>query len=232
MNDSYAMLKPLRGLGGRVRRAQPRAVRAVRAWEPSFGERLLFFSAFLRQPGRVGALAPSSHWLARAMLAGCDLRHAETVVELGPGTGSFTELILQRIGENTTFLALELAPEHARNLRRRFPGLRVFNDSAEALARYLARHGKRTVDCLISGLPWANMSPSLQDRITAAIFDCLSPTGVFTAFAYVHACWLPTARHFRRRLEQRFAQVKLSPIIWRNLPPAFVYQCRRPVRAG
>jgi phospholipid N-methyltransferase len=226
MNDSYAMLKTLRGLGTREVQAQARSVPAL---EPSLAERLLFFSTFLRQPGRVGALAPSSPWLARAMLEGCDLKHADTVVELGPGTGSFTELILRRIGEDTTFLALELAPEHTRNLRRRFPGLLVFNDSAERLDCYLARHGKPRVDCLISGLPWANMRPTVQDRLADAIFDCLAPNGVFTAFAYVHASWLPTARHFRRRLEQRFAQVKLSPVIWRNVPPAFVYRCRRPI---
>lgn len=177
----------------------------------------------------VGAVAPSSAWLAEAVLQGCDLEHAETVVELGPGTGAFTELILRRIGPQTTFFALELAPEHVRTLRWRFPELTVYNDSAEAIAHYLAVHHKRTADYVICGLPWANMRPRVQDRITEPVFECLGPEGVFAGFAYVHASWLPTAQHFRRRLRERFAEVEWSPIIWRNLPPAFVYRCRRPI---
>jgi phosphatidylethanolamine/phosphatidyl-N-methylethanolamine N-methyltransferase len=229
VSESFKRLNPLRSFGtGPMRQAVAKA----RAVEPSLAERLWFLCTFLRRPVRIGAVAPSSCWLAEAVLGGCDLQHADTVVELGPGTGAFTELILRRIGRSTTFFALELAPEHVRNLRRRFPELVVYNDSAEAIAYYLALHGKTKADCIISGLPWANMLPKLQDRIANAVFGCLAADGVFTAFAYVHASGLPTARHFRHRLRQRFAQVEISPIIWRNLPPAFVYRCRQPIQAG
>lgn len=225
-NRSFVISKPLRGARARFKRPPGAAARAL---EPSRAERLFFFYTFLRRPGRVGAVAPSSSWLAEAVLEGCDLEHAGTVVELGPGTGAFTELILRRIGPQTTFFALELAPEHVHTLRRRFPGLTVYNDSAEAIGRYLAGHQKSRADYVICGLPWANMLPKVQDPITQAVFECLSPEGVLTGFAYVHASWLPTAQHFRRRLRQRFAQVQWSPIIWRNVPPAFVYRCRHPI---
>lgn len=224
-NHPFVIFRPLRSARARFKRA---AGVGADALEPSRAERLFFFYTFLRRPARVGAVAPSSSWLAEAVLQGCDLEHADTVVELGPGTGAFTELILRRIGRQTTFFALELAPEHVRSLRRRFPGLTVYNDSAEAIGRYLAAHQKSQADYVICGLPWANMLPRVQDRITQPVFDCLGPEGVFAGFAYVHASWLPTAQHFRRRLRQRFAEVEWTPIIWRNLPPAFVYRCRRP----
>jgi phospholipid N-methyltransferase len=57
--------------------------------------------------------------------------------------------------------------------------------------------------------------------------ECLSPKGVFTTFAYAHAYWLPTAVRFRKRLKAHFGSVKTSRLVWRNVPPAYVYRCRR-----
>src|SRR5437867_6378264 len=176
--------------------------------DPALAERLEFLGAFLRKPASTGSFAPSSPWLARAMVRGCDLKKAKVVVEFGPGTGAFTRLILHRIEKHTTFIALELDAEHVRRLRQRFPSLHVYNDSAEKLQRYLPRHGRKKADYIISGLPWANMPVKVQERILDAVLASLSPEGMFTTFTYVHACWLPSARRFRKRLREHFADVK------------------------
>ena len=190
-------------------------------------ERVHFLKAFLRKPMTMGALCPSSPALARAMLQDCDLENAGVVVELGPGTGPFTRLILDRIGPQTLFLALELDQTCVARLRGELEGVEVYHDSAEQLVEYLARHDRDHADYVISGLPWANMRPQVQDRILNAVIQCLTPRGVFTTFAYAHAYWLPTAGRFRRRLRQHFDSVKTSRLVWRNLPPAYVYRCRR-----
>jgi phosphatidylethanolamine/phosphatidyl-N-methylethanolamine N-methyltransferase len=161
------------------------------------------------------------------MLADCDLRNAQVVVELGPGTGSFTRLILERIGKGSLFLAMELDEDSVRRLRVAFPDLEVHHRSAEGLPDLLDAHGRRA-DCVVSGLPWANMGAEVQDRILDGVVGSLRPHGVFTTFAYLHARWLPGAVRFRRRLDRRFGSVRMSPVVWRNLPPAFVYCCRHP----
>ena len=194
--------------------------------ETSVLEHLQFFGAFLRQPGHVGAVLPSSPSLARALVAGCDLQRARLVVELGPGTGVVTKSILNRLGHGTRFFALELDEKSVRNLRRRFPGVAVYHDSAEHIRRYLKRHGQARTDCIISGLPWAAMSLRLQHRIMKQVHAALTPQGVFTTFAYIHASWMPKAQHFRRWLCRHFDHVETSRIVWRNFPPAFVYRCR------
>jgi phospholipid N-methyltransferase len=160
------------------------------------------------------------------MVRGCALTEAKSVVEFGPGTGAFTRLILHRIGEQTTFIALELAGEQARRLRERFPRVEVYNDSAEKVQKYLVSHGCKKADYIISGLPWANMPVKTQERILNAVLANLAPNGMFTTFTYIHAYWLPSARRFRKRLNEHFAQVRKSRIIWRNAPPALVYRCR------
>jgi phospholipid N-methyltransferase len=174
----------------------------------------------------MGSVAPSSPALAQAMLRQCDLKNARAIVEFGPGTGAFTRLILERIGKQTTFLALELDGKHVQQLRQCFPGLHVYYDSAEKLQKYLMLHRRRKVDYIISGLPGANMTVKIQERILEAVLDSLAPDGMFTTFAYVHARWLPRARRFRERLENYFGEVRISRIIWRNMPPAFVYRCQ------
>ncbi len=202
----------------------------LRTLELGLLERIEFFEAFIREPTTVGALSPSSKALARAMIEGMRLGSADAVVEVGPGTGAFTGLIRERIGRKTTLIALELDPGHTRSLKRRFPDLIVYNDSAEKMTEYLAHHGKHRADYIISGLPWASISLAVQERIMKAVLVSLAPAGVFTTFAYFHARWLPNARRFRRSLAQQFQQVETSPIVWRNLPPAFVYRCAKPIR--
>jgi phosphatidylethanolamine/phosphatidyl-N-methylethanolamine N-methyltransferase len=206
-------------------------------WEPRFFQRvepvleenIRFLGVFLREPASVGALLPSSRFLARAMTQGCSLDRAETVVELGPGTGAFTVRIVGEIGRSTTFFALELDRVYARSLKARFPKVKVYNDSAEFLPHYLRRHGKKKADCIISGLPWASLPWDVQDRVMDAILASLSPTGTFTTFAYLFARGFPRARQFRQRLDRHFGRVETSEVIWRNLPPAVVYRCSLPV---
>jgi phosphatidylethanolamine/phosphatidyl-N-methylethanolamine N-methyltransferase len=193
--------------------------------DPALAERLEFLGAFLRKPASTGSFTPSSPWLARAMIRGCDLRAAKTVVEFGPGSGAFTRLILRQVGKETLFIALELDDAQVRRLHRRFPELRVYNDSAERIQKYLSQFGRKKTDYIISGIPWVNTPVNVRERILDAVVDSLSPEGQFTTFAYIHACWLPPALRFRRQLEDRF-QVKRSRIIWKNTPPAFVYRCR------
>jgi phospholipid N-methyltransferase len=221
MNDYYAAQTRARSRG-----AGASSVSLIERLDPAMAERLRFLGAFLREPARVGSCVPSSAALAQAMLLGCDLRNARTVVEFGAGTGAFTRLILERIGGHTAFLALELDAEHARDLRRRFPGVHVYRDSAEKVQKYLAMHRRKKADYIISGLPWANMPVAMQECILEGVLNSLKGNGLFTTFAYVHARWLPGARRFRERLERYFAQVETSRIVWRNLPPAFVYRCR------
>ena len=55
----------------------------------------------------------------------------------------------------------------------------------------------------------------------------LRPGGQFATFAYLQGLLLPAARRFRANLGRSFSQVERSPTAWTNLPPAFVYRCRR-----
>lgn len=185
---------------------------------------LRFVEAFIREPFTVGSFWPSSSTLARVVVDGCDFKPYQTAVELGPGTGVFTELLLNRINKRGRLLALEVSPTNIEVLRRRFPRCTTIHDSAENLPRHLA--GAKA-NCIVSGLAWGNMRPALQDRIFDAMLESLAPDGQFVAFAYVLANWFPPSRRFRRRLLDNFHRMEATPVVWRNLPPALVYRCWR-----
>ncbi|HSY54731.1 MAG TPA: methyltransferase domain-containing protein [Opitutaceae bacterium] len=195
---------------------------------PSPAEYWHFISAFLRRPMTVGAVAPSSPALARAMVPPVDLKSAQIVVELGAGTGAITHAIRQRIGHATELAAFELHPDATECLRKKFPGIHVIHDTAENLRQHLDRLGHRHADSIISGLPWSTMSDQLQGRILDAVLASLHPEGVFSVMVYVHSKGLPSSTKFKRKLEARFGRITASPIIWGNLPPAFVYYCEEP----
>ena len=188
---------------------------------------LKFLGEFLRQPWTTGSVWPSSRVLSRAVVENCALCPNEFVVELGPGTGPFTELVIERINGEGRVVAVEINAANAAVLRHRFPSCEVVNDSAEHLTRHFPR---ASADCIISGLAWGNMRSRLQDRIFRAILKTLAPNGRFVGFAYAHARWFPATQRFRKSLERYFDQVEVTPIVWRNLPPAYVYRCYKSPR--
>lgn len=183
-----------------------------------------FVEAFLREPMTVGSLWPSSSTLSRVVVDSCEFKPDETVVEFGPGTGAFTDLLLKRVNKRGQLIAMEISDTNIEVLRKRFPRCHTIHDSAENLPRHL---GEKKANCIISGLAWGNMLPAAQDKIFDAILKSLAPHGQFVAFAYVHAYWFPTSARFRRRLARDFTHVETTPIVWRNLPPAFVFKCWR-----
>ena len=185
------------------------------------------FVRFLRHPGQVGAFCPSSRFLAVEMTRKIGMEDARTVVELGPGTGAITREILPRLRGDARFLAVELDSGMAASLRSAFPRADVRCGSAAELPQILEISGSPRADVILSGLPWAVFPPDLQDAILDGVTSGLAPGGAFATFAYIQGVVLPAGIRFRRKLEHLFREVECSPVVWRNLPPAFVYRCRK-----
>jgi phospholipid N-methyltransferase len=182
---------------------------------------------FLRRPWRTGTVVPSSEGLAKLMVEDMGLEAAETVVELGAGTGVFTRLIGERVKPGALVLSFEIDPALAVTLDGRIPGVRIVNDSAENLESHLGAAGRSSADAILSGLPWANFSHGLQERLLRAVVAGLRPGGRFATFAYIPAAHFPPGRRFRALLEASFPRVATTRIVYRNFPPAFVYRCEK-----
>lgn len=201
-----------------------------------------FFRRAIREPSLVGAVAPSSPALASEMAAivptvAIDSEEAAgsgargpVVVELGPGTGALSGAIAQRLPTGGRHIAVELDEGMVRHLREKRPDLEVIHGNAVELRERLQDIGVDVVDAIVSGLPWSIFPEQLQQDILGQIGQVLAPAGAFVTFGYVHALRMARARQFRRFLAVAFDEVLTSRTVWRNLPPARVYICRRPSR--
>lgn len=185
----------------------------------------LFLREFFRSPRKIGAIAPSSRVLAAEIVRLANVAQSEVIVEYGAGTGAFTEEILRQKKPDASFLAIESNPVLVKTLRERFSNLIILENSVEETPRLLRQFEFAHADSIVSGLPWSSFSEELQDRLLKATLEALRPGGMFATFAYLTGLVLPSGLSFRRKIKSLFGQVKISPAIWRNLPPAIIYQC-------
>ncbi|GAA1548782.1 methyltransferase domain-containing protein [Dactylosporangium maewongense] len=190
--------------------------------------RAAFLREFLRDPFTVAAVAPSGASLADLITAPVPRNGNPLVVELGPGTGAFTAAVQRRLAGRGHHLAVEVNERFAGLLAGRYPQTDVVVADARDLREVLAERGHHHADVIVSGLPWAAFAGDQQDDLLGAVTDCLAPDGAFATFAYTLARWAPPARRLRRSLDTRFEEVVAGRTVWANVPPAFVYFCRRP----
>jgi phosphatidylethanolamine/phosphatidyl-N-methylethanolamine N-methyltransferase len=189
-------------------------------------DHLLVLGRFLRSPRQTGTIAPSSRALAREMVRSLDLAHARNVVELGPGTGAFTEAIVSNIGPGSRLLVVEIEPGFAAEIRRRWPSIDCVCASAAELDTLVDARGMRPVDHIVSGLPFASLPGAVTREILGAIERSLKPGGTFTTFQYVHAFGWPAAVAFRKDMNARLGGEPTKSLVLWNIPPAWVLTWR------
>src|SRR5262249_21363662 len=121
---------------------------------PQPDERLAFFQGFLRKPGQVGSIIPSSRFLERRIVRAAGIARARLVVELGPGTGGTTRALLRQMRSDARLVAIEINTDFVSVLRRSpDPRLLVENGSAADLPAILAKHQLGAPDVILSGIP-------------------------------------------------------------------------------
>jgi phospholipid N-methyltransferase len=181
-----------------------------------------FFGTFLGKPGTVGAVLPSTRYLARALVGRLELRPGELVVEFGPGTGPMTAVIREHLPAGARYLGIELEPKFHALLAKRYPELDFHLGSAGDLSRILGDRRLPPPSRIISGLPFASLPAAVRERVVEGISACLQPGGDFRTFQYVHAYGMKAARRFRALMAERFDNFERIGPVLRNVPPAFV----------
>lgn len=185
-----------------------------------------FFLQWLKNPLRVAAISPSSKQLARQMMTQLP-RHARRVIELGGGTGVFTQALIDHGIAPADLLVLELNEELHQHLVRQFPGAMVVCGDAGNLAGIAEMRGfsgDNRADAVISGLGLLSMPRQMQQAILQAAFDSLQPEGRFIQFTYGPAN--PVTREVIEALE---LNARRASFTWWNVPPATVYVYQRRV---
>jgi phosphatidylethanolamine/phosphatidyl-N-methylethanolamine N-methyltransferase len=181
---------------------------------------LPFLHAWITNPRRVAAIAPSSRMLGEVITAEINAESAP-VIELGPGTGVFTEALLQRGVPEQMLTLIELNVDFARLLHRRYPLAETLTVSAARLGKMTLFEG-RPAGAVVSGLPLLSMSPKTVMGILRGSFHHLRLGGSFYQFTYGPRCPVSEAMLARLGLRSR----RMGWVL-QNVPPATVYCIER-----
>ena len=192
---------------------------------------IALWTELLRNPRNLGTVAPSSTWLAEALIEASSLKPGVKVVEVGAGTGPLTEIILQHVSKDD-FIALEPNDVLAEQLRGRFKGVTVLQKYASELPQVVASQGLEHVDRILCSLPWSVFTDEVLERNIKGITSVLSDEGIFVTLVYSHAKFFAASKKLRNYLSDHFEHVGLSETTWRNLPPGQWLVCSKPIRVS
>ena len=180
---------------------------------------LRFLRSFVTAPKRTGAQWPSGKALSRAMAEAVDLSVPGPIIELGPGTGVVTDALLARGIPPQRLVLIEFSPQFAKLIAERYPGVRLIQGDAYALAEHVRRLGLAPPAAIVSSLPLLTQPPARRVELLRAGLRLMNPEGVFVQFTYFRDSPIPT--------EGLGISTTVSPRIWLNLWPALVYSYRR-----
>ena len=175
-----------------------------------------FLRGFLKNPVMVGSVIPSSRVLIDKMLGPVDWANTKLFVEYGPGVGTFTRPILDRLEPDARLVTIDTNPDFTRYLMQSIedPRLIAVNGSAADVEKLLAERNLGQADYVLSGLPFSTLPPGVGDAIAEATSNVIRPGGAFLVYQFS-----PKVRDF---IKPHFDRIKRG-FEWVNVPPATLF---------
>lgn len=175
-----------------------------------------FIGEFVRNPARAGAVAATSTDCVAGFLDEVPTAGANTVIELGAGSGAITAQLAERLPDSASLLAVEVSPALVAQLRSRCPGVDVACASAFDLPDLVRARGLPPVDLIVCSVPWTLLGEQ-RDRFLGAARAALTEGGGFSTLLVAHRAREDGAA--AARLGRHFSDVRAGRMLWGNLPP-------------
>jgi len=175
-----------------------------------------FLRGFLKNPVMVGSIIPSSKVLIEKMLDPVDWANTKVFVEYGPGVGTFTRPILERLAPDATLVTIDTNPDFTRYLKEAIddPRLVAVTGSAADVEKILVNRELGSADYVLSGLPFSTLPPGVGDDIAEATANVIRPGGAFLVYQFS-----PKVLNF---IKPHFGPIKRG-FEWVNVPPATLF---------
>ncbi len=184
-------------------------------------ENIEFLQAFLKNPLKVGSIAPSSPELAQKMVQGIRPNEENIVLELGVGTGAITKFLQEIVPSKDSYLGIELDRTLVKSLKVNYPQmLFVCGNACDVFALHQkSKLGK--VDYIICCLPFVSIPNEVGEEILREIDKFMERGCVFRTFQYAHGYYFPSAIKLREHMRDRYGKAQKSRLVMKNVPPAY-----------
>lgn len=185
-------------------------------------ENIQFLQAFLKNPTKVGSIAPSSPDLAMKMIEGFKPSPDNIILELGVGTGAITKYINDIVPDRDSYLGLELDKKLVSTLKPQYPNLRIEVGNACEAFEIHKQSGLGKVGTIISCLPFVSLPNEVGEKILLEAAKFMDQGGcTFRAIQYAHGYYFPSAIKMREFMRNRYGKSKRSQLVVKNVPPSY-----------
>lgn len=182
-------------------------------------EHLLYF---LKDLKRVGAVAPSSKFLAKDLVeqlkdklsdSNC---HSLNILEVGAGTGSLTKQIAKQLRPQDSLDIVEIHKKFYQIIGSKY---RHNNNIRIHHSDVLNFHPQQKYDFIFSSLPYENMPEEITRQIWEKKLTLCNPKAFISYFKYLKF------RNFKSDFEEQIVNTfeHNKKIVFLNIPPAKIY---------
>jgi phospholipid N-methyltransferase len=206
----------------------------LRLPRPSFAG---FLAQSLRHFKQTGSVCPSSRVLGRVMTRQLSDRRPLRVLEVGAGSGAFSEHIIRATHAESSIDLVEINRDLASLLEERLAGLNCNGRQVRVHCRDIRDfEPEAPYDAVICGLPFSNFGPDQVEELLQLMLRTLRPGGELCFFEYTmlrpvmmrrpgaHGARLRAVQAVIHRFGQRYRMHR--EVVLRNLPPATVIRFR------
>ncbi len=165
----------------------------------------------------VASITPSSSFLVKRVCKKIDYSEPRVIVEYGPGTGVFSEYLLQHLKPGSKLILIEKNEGFVEILEEMAedPRVLLYQDSAENVADILKDAGEDVADYVLSGIPFSFLSDEVRTELIRETRRVLGPDGRFLVYQNYN--------HMEKPLREHFDHVTKEYELL-NIPPMYAYE--------
>jgi phospholipid N-methyltransferase len=152
-----------------------------------FKDYFVFLQAYFLKPSSIGAIVPSTAFLANAVTKHIDINNQNNlesvkILEVGAGTGVMTEKILEKLRPQDILDVVELDPEFCKILKdkfKKYKNIKIYNISI------LDWNPNYSYNYIISGLPFNSFNHDFLKSVLNKYKTLIVPGGIISYFEYI-----------------------------------------------
>ena len=176
-----------------------------------------YIKQFLRDK-QVASIMPSSNFSVRYIKRKINFKKSKVIVEYGPGTGVFSEMLLKNLKADAKLILFETNPDFTKILNEKFGKdhrVHIVKESALKVTNVLHRLKIKEVDYVITGIPFTFLTPKQRLKLIDRSHQVLKKGGKLISYQFS----LTVNKYVKRQFDK--FNISVQPL---NIPPLLIIE--------